>query len=175
MTMMTKSSLVLAACLALSGCGCGGSERSASSSSPDTGKVEIVGSARFQLPASWTGGENDGGGFEYTNGELALMVGRAPSGSSATLDAFFDQRVQVLKEQGRLEAEQRGSKTIAGKPARTLSAVVVAADGSALSIRMLAAEPNGSERLSLLMIGEKARAVPLEQAWDFVLGTLRFE
>jgi hypothetical protein len=171
---MTKVSLFTAACLALAGCGCGGSERSASTTAPET-RAYSAWSARFDLPPGWSGGENDAGGYEYTNGELALMLGRAPSAASPTLSAFFDERTKALEAQGKLEGDERSVRDVGGKPARSLRAVVVTTDGGSLAIRLLVVEPNPSERLSLLMVGEKAHAEALGRSWDFVLGSLSFE
>jgi hypothetical protein len=159
--------------LLVASCRCGGSEHAAPTS-PETGTELTAWSSRFELPASWSGGTNDAGGYEYTDGELALMVGRAPTAAAPNLDAFFDARVAVLAEQGKLSKTERSSSAIAGKPARSLNAVISPERGAPLSVRLLVVEPNESERLSLLMIGEDRHASKLAQNWRFLLASLRF-
>ena len=58
------------------GCGCAASpERTTERAAPAQNRQEVWG-ASFSLPEGWSGGENDTGGYEFTDGEVALMVGR---------------------------------------------------------------------------------------------------
>lgn len=168
------TAVALATALLLLGCGCGGSERSVTTTAERT-RAHSAWSAQFDLPDGWSGGENDAGGYEFTNGELALMLGRSPSATSASLDAFFDERTGVLEAQGKLESTTRGAEPVAGKPARRMQSFISTPEGGALAIRLLVVEPNPSERLSFLMLGDKAHAAALERSWDFVVESLRFE
>jgi hypothetical protein len=171
---VTLTVIATAGWLLVAGCGCGGSERAATTSAERT-RGHSAWSAAFDLPEGWSGGENDAGGYEFTNGELALMLGRAPAATSASLDAFFEERTRVLEAQGKLETTERGAEPVAGKPARRLSSLVSTPEGGALAVRLLVVEPNPSERLSFLMVGDKAHATALGQSWNFVVGSLRFE
>lgn len=163
--------------LLVASCRCGGADRhdDAGSAAAKGERSVSAWSARFELPPSWSGGENDAGGYEYTNGEIALMVGRAPGAAAPSLDAFFLTRVSVLEQQGRLTDEARAREPSAGKPSRSLSATVLPESGAPLAVRLLVVEPNGDERISLLMVGEKARSGALAQSWEFVVRSLRFE
>jgi len=68
------------------GCGCAASkERRAEQRSVAAADSHEAWGATFSLPAGWSGGENDAGGFELTDGELALMIGRHEIGEGDDL------------------------------------------------------------------------------------------
>lgn len=178
MTDWSRRCLAGICALVLSSCGCAGSrDRPRGDPAASAGAALQVSAfhARFSLPDGWSGGENDAGGLEYTDGELALMVGRAPSSGAPSLEAFLDSRVAALAEQGTLGGTRRSDSERGGKRLLQFSATVASASGPGLEVRLLVAEPTESERLSLLMVGEASWAAELSAAWDFLVQSLRFE
>lgn len=169
-TTTSLSTLGLVALL-LGGCGCAGSSEPRTDAPAAAGFAVNAWSIAFELPHGWSGGENDAAGYEFTDGKTALMLGRAPTATAPSLDAFFEGRVEALQEQGELRSPKRSERRIDGRPARELRADV-AGGGATLVVRLLALEPTPAERVSLLMVAEAKDRASLSASWEFVLRSL---
>ena len=170
---MSLSSVALLG-VVLAGCGCAGSSEPRTDAPIASGVAVRAWSVAFELPQGWSGGENDAAGYEFTDGKSALMLGRAPTATAPSLDAFFEGRVEALREQGELRSPERSERRFGNRPARELRADVAAA-GATLVVRLLAIEPSGEERVSLLMVAEAKDRASLSASWDFVLRSLNAE
>ena len=154
------------------GCGCAGSSEPRTDAPGASGVAVRAWSVAFELPPDWSGGENDAAGYEFTDGKSALMVGRAPTATAPSLDAFFEGRIEALQEQGELRSPERSERRIGGRPALELHADV-AGGGTTLVVRLLAFEPTATERVSLLMLAEARDRASLTTSWEFVRRSLR--
>ncbi len=120
------------------------------------------------MPDGWTGGENDAGGLEFTDGDLALLVGRHQLEPEESLDSFLQARSTALGELGAHPESSPRRESVHGSEVMT---VVASADGG-LRVHLLVARLGPREGLSLMMIGEERSAKKLEQAFSHVTGSL---
>jgi hypothetical protein len=158
----------LACCAAVNGCGCAASpERHEEPAPVDEGTQEAWG-ARFSVPDGWTGGENDAGGLEFTDGDLALLVGRHALEPEKSLESFLEARSAALSELGAHPESSPRRQRVHGSDVMTVSA---SAEGG-LRVRLLVARLGPREGLSLMMIGEERSVKKLEQAFSHVVGSL---
>ena len=157
----------------LAACGsCGASDRKADPAAESDASQEAWG-AHFDLPPGWTGGQNESGGYEFTDGDNALMVGHHAIAEARSLDDFFDERRRALAvEIGELADSARSERTLHGKRTIALSGRA-AIDGGSVEVRLVVANLGANEGLSLIMVGDAANASRLDQAWHRVLDSLR--
>ncbi len=161
----------LAVALAVAGCGCAAS----SDRRPDGPAVETPGSrtaygVRFELAPSWTGGENDSEGYELTDGELALMVGRQAMAADMTLAAFADERRRALVAGGASGALTQRERTLSGARCIELSGK---GEGD-VEIKLLVARLDSNMGISFLMLGDAKSTSKLDAAWEKLVGSLTF-
>jgi hypothetical protein len=162
--------------LCMTGCGCAGSpekrsEPAGPASAAEHGRREVWG-ASFVLSDEWTGGANDAGGYEFTNGDVALLVGRHPLSPDATLESFMADRERSLRDFGVTVVAPRTDQVVGN--ARVLSSGGRAReDGGGVELLLLVARLSPSEGLSLMMVEDGAHAARLDAAWGRLLGTLR--
>jgi hypothetical protein len=163
-----RHAVCLALLIGVAGCGCAASpERHEESVSQSANEQEAWG-ARFTLPDGWTGGENDSGGFEFTDGQVALMVGRHPLASGQTLGEFMHDRSRALGELGAKPNGDARPEKFGGADVLTLRA---SAEGG-VEVQLLVARLGPTEGLSLMMVGEASTRSKLDAAWASVAKTL---
>lgn len=163
-----RCALCLALLHGIAGCGCAASpERHEESVSQSANEREAWG-ARFTLPDGWTGGENDSGGFEFTDGEVALMVGRHPLASGQSLGEFMQDRSRVLGELGAKPDGEARAEKLGGTDVLTLRA---SAEGG-VEVALLVARLGPTEGISLMMVGEASTRPKLDAAWASVTRSL---
>jgi hypothetical protein len=160
--------LIVLSLLGTCGCGCAASPERKSEAGRQTANEYEAWGARFTLPDGWTGGENDSGGFEYTDGELALMVGRHPLPAGQSLTDFMTDRARALADLGAKPTSEARREKAGGDDVVTLRA---AADGG-LEVELLVARLGPTEGLSLMMVGEASARAKLDAAWDSVANSL---
>lgn len=159
---------VTAACLSL-GCGCAASsERRPEQRAAEVADHHEAWGATFSLPAGWSGGENDAGGIELTDGELALMVGRSALAEGESLDAFAKGRRTTLEELGAAESLEQSEQRFGGE--RALLYRGRGSDG--VELRLLVTRLDPRTGLSFLLIGEAKQAARADAAWTKLLGSL---
>jgi hypothetical protein len=152
----------------LAGCGCAASpERSTERAAAAPDRHEAWG-ASFALPPGWSGGENDSGGYELTDGDLALLVGRHALDPDQSLDAFADEREQALRQTGACESLSRTEQHAGAS--RIL--VLEGRGTDAVEIRWLVARLGPDSGLSMMMVGDRPSAAKLDAAWTKLLGSL---
>jgi len=163
------------AVLGVVGCGCSADRKGeriepAAAARPAPG-FEMWG-ASFSLPDGWSGGENDAGGYELTDGELALMVGRHELDPEQTLESFIAERRRALEQMGGLTNEQTSQQRVGATSTVQLRARA-AADAGGVSLRLLVARLGPREGISLLMLGDAGDGSRMDPAWATLLSSLR--
>lgn len=162
------SVVCLALLLGVGGCGCAASpERRDEAAATNVNEQEVWG-ATFALPHGWTGGENDSGGFEFTDGEVALMVGRHPLAGGQSLVDFMKDRSKVLADLGAAPNGDARPEKMGNAEVMTLRA---SADAG-VEVRLLVARLGPTEGLSLMMVAEAGAGPKLDSAWASVAKTL---
>ncbi len=159
---------VTAACLSL-GCGCAASnERLPEQRSAERLDQHEAWGATFSLPHGWTGGENEAGGFELTDGELALMVGRNAIAEGESFEAFAEGRRSSLTELGAAESLEQSEQRVGAE-----RAVVYRGQGSGgVELRLMVTRLDPHTGLSFLLLGEARHAGRADAAWTKLLGSL---
>lgn len=158
--------IVTAACLCAA-CGCAASnERRSEPTAVAAGKHDAWG-ATFSLPPGFSGGENDGGGIELTDGEIAVMIGRHATGD-ASLASFVQERRRSLSELGAAESLVETTQRIGDRDAAVLSGR--GADG--VELKLLLVELDSGTALSFMFVSEARQASRLDAAWSTLLGSL---
>lgn len=153
------------------GCGCAAS----GDRRPDGPAVETAGThtaygARFALPPGWTGGENDSQGYELTDGDLALMIGRQAMAEDAALATYAEERRRALVESGASDALTRSERTLSGTKCIEFSGK---GEGD-VEIRLLVARLDSNMGISFLMLGDGKHVANLDAAWAKLVGSLTF-
>lgn len=120
------------------------------------------------MPDGWTGGQNDSGGFEFTDGEVALMVGRHPLASGQSLGDFMKDRAKVLADLGAAPSGEARSEKMGNADVMTIRA---SADAG-VEVELLVARLGPTEGLSLMMVADAAARGKLATAWASVAKTL---
>lgn len=153
----------------LAGCGCGAPEtRGGQPSAPAAGERFEAWGATFALPAGFSGGENDSGGIELTDGELALMIGRHARSEGESFEAFAETRKQSLLEAGGVGAVETADRRVAGKAARAYAGK----GAESLDVRLLVIEHGASTALTFLLAGEARHSARIDAAWAKLLASL---
>jgi hypothetical protein len=162
--------LSFALLLSVAGCGCAASpeRRDPATDATEEGMTEAWG-ARFALPDGWTGGENDAGGFEFTDGELALMVGRHALTPEKSLADFMTERTRALEALGAKASGEPRRETVHGSEVMTLSA----GEEGGVAVRLLVARLGPAEGLSLMLVGEASAKAKLDGVWASTVESLR--
>ncbi len=168
MNYLSCVAIATAAWLAV-GCGCAASnerqsERGATIGAP---KHEAWG-AYFSLPPGFSGGENDAGGIELTDGEIAVMVGRHPIDEGESFESFAEARRRSLADLGAASTLLRSAHRIGDRDGFVFSGR--GADGVELRLLLVPLDPRTG--LSFLLVGEAGRAGRLDLAWTTLLGSL---
>ena len=150
-------------------CGCAASNerRSEQGSTLEKPTHEAWG-ANFALPSGFSGGENDAGGIELTDGEIAIMVGRQPMGEGESFEAFAEARRRSLADLGAAQSLVRSAHRIGDQDGFVFSGR--GADGVELRLLLVPLDPRTG--LSFLLIGEASRVTRLDVAWTTLLGSL---
>lgn len=162
------AALVAAAGLSL-GCGCAASsERRSEQSAAETAARHEAWGATFALPPGWSGGENEAGGIELTDGELALMIGRHEIAEGEAFEAFAEGRRRALAELGAAGALEQSEQRIGGE--RALAFRGQGAEGVEVRLLVVRLEPRVG--LGFLLVGAAREGVRLEAAWSKLLGSL---
>ncbi|MCA9598524.1 MAG: hypothetical protein KC776_34675 [Myxococcales bacterium] len=123
--------------------------------------------ATLKLPSTWRGGENDAGGYELTDGELALLLGRHPGGA---LGAVTEDRKQALAALG-IRQVTEATASVDGKAVRVLSGSA-REDGGSVSVKLLIAPLGPDAALSVMLVGDASKAKRMDAAWREVLSAL---
>ncbi len=172
MTFVKYGAVALLA-LALAGCQKRSSppEPAPAAADVESGVTVQAWGATLTLPAEWSGGENDAGGFELTDGKVALLLGRHPRAAGASLDAALDERKKSLDE---LSVREVGRKrvTVAGRPALVLKGLAKQ-DGGGVAVRLLVAQLESDATLSVMLVGDAASAAHMDSAWRAILAALK--
>jgi hypothetical protein len=158
----------LALLLVVGGCGCAASPERHDDAVTTTAHEQDAWGATFTLPDGWTGGANDSGGFEFTDGEVALMVGRHPLASGQSLSDFMNDRAKVLSDLGAAPNGKARSEKIGNADVITIRA---SADAG-LEVELMVARLGPTEGLSLMMVAEAGARAKLDVAWASVAKTL---
>lgn len=166
---LVRSVLWLPLLVLVVGCGCAASpERRDEPMDVKSEDLTEAWGARFALPEGWTGGENDAGGFEFTDGDVALLVGRHPLTPDKSLEDFMTERARVLAELGAGASGEPRREQVRGSDVMTLAA----AEDSGVAVRLLVARLGPAEGLSLMMVGEAGSRGKLDEAWARVVRSL---
>lgn len=151
------------------GCGCAASnERRSERGSALEAPAHEAWGAKFSLPSGFSGGENDAGGIELTDGEIAVMVGRHPIGEADTFETFAEARRRSLADLGAAQSLSRSVQRIGDRDCVVLSGR--GADGVELRLLLVPLDP--ATGLSFLLVGEGGGAPRLDVAWTTLLGSL---
>jgi hypothetical protein len=154
------------------GCGCAGSPgRKAEPAAESSAMRQRFWGVELVLPAGWSGGENDLGGYEWTDGELALMAGRHRLDAAESLEAFLADRRASLEEGGALTGTSGGEQRVGSLTVLTLSGRT-ASEGGAIEVRLLVLRSGPAEGVSLLLVGDSAKQGSIDSAWASIVGSL---
>lgn len=159
--------VVTAAWLCL-GCGCAASSERRPEQRAEVGDRHQAWGATFSLPAGWSGGENDAGGIELTDGELALMVGQSALAEGESLEAFAEGRRATLEDLGAAGSLEQSEQRLGGE--RALLYRGRGSDG--VELRLLVTRLDPRTGLSFLLIGEAKHSARADAAWTKLLGSL---
>lgn len=168
MTWVNCAMAVTAAWLCVS-CGCAASneQRGERGGAIAADRHEAWG-ASFVLPPGFSGGENETGGFELTDGELAFMIGRHALADGESLDDFAESRRRALAELGAAGSLAKSEERIGAS--RALAFRGPGSEG--VEVRLLLVRLDPRTGLSFLLVGEGAKVARLDAAWTKLLGSL---
>lgn len=172
MQTLTAGALCLGVAL-VAGCsrkptpGVAASAASSAEPAPGGALVEAFG-ARFTLPKGYAGAESDAGGWEFTDGERVVLVGRHPVSPEASVDSIAAERESALASLGEATVTKRDVLRVAGHDVRTATG-----SGGGVRFRLLVARLDGAAALSILLVGDSEQPETLEAAWKQVLATLQ--
>lgn len=166
---LSRRLAIVAISLVTAGCGCAasGERRTEERSVPSADAHEAWG-ATFVLPNGFSGGENDAGGIELTDGDVAVMIGRSELGEGETLEAFAASRRQALSETGAGKGVEQSEQRIAGERAW----LVRARGDDGVRLRLLTTRLGPRSGISFLLIGDAAHEARLEAAFAKLIGSL---
>ena len=159
---------IVAAVCWCAGCGCAASNdrRSEQSSGPASPAHDASG-ATFSLPSGFSGGENDAGGIELPDGDVAVMIGRHVIGDGS-FAGFAEERRRSLAELGAAESLTQTAQRVSGRDAIVFSGP--GADG--VELRLLLVPLDAKTGASFLLVAEGGKRQRLEAAWAMLLGSL---
>ena len=162
--------LVIATCEAISlwGCGCAASPERKTERAAATPDRQQAWGASFTLSPGWSGGENDAGGYEFTDGLNALMVGRHALAKDTSLDAFADERARALRDVSASESLTRTEQHFGAARAMVLSG----RGAGGVEIRLLVARLSAEAGLSLMMLADARTAPQIDAEWAKLLASL---
>jgi len=155
------------------GCGCAGSPgRKADPAGEGSAARQRFWGVELVLPVGWSGGENDLGGYEWTDGELALMAGRHRLEAGESLDSFLADRRASLEDGGELTGTSRSEQRVGTLDVLTLSGRAPS-DAGEVEVRLLVLRAGPTEGVSLLLAGDAARRGHIDSVWSTIVGSLR--
>lgn len=150
----------------------GGCQRSAPArpepdavSSTTPGRVQAWGAA-LTLPEAFEGGRTDYGGYELTDGELAVLIGKHPRQPSESLRDAARRHANKLDSRVTSEREHAVARTrVLVLEARSTE------DGGSVQLWLLVA-PLGPELLTVLLVGSADSAARGAKVWADIVASL---
>lgn len=127
--------------------------------------------ARFSLPPGFSGGPNEAGGYELTDGELALLVGRHELDAQQTLESFREGRRGALEAMGTLSDVVLSERQVGSARVVELSGRL-SSEAGGVELRLLVARLGERDGISFLLMGEPKQRSRAEAAWSMLLATL---
>ncbi|MCC6899696.1 MAG: hypothetical protein IT377_12015 [Polyangiaceae bacterium] len=159
---------IVAAAWLCAACGCAASnDRHSERGSSAASASHDAWGATFSLPSGFSGGQNDAGGIELTDGDVAVMIGRHAHDGVA-FETFAEERRRALSDLGAAESLTRSAQRVSGRDAVVLSGP--GAEG--VELRLLLVPLDDKTGLSFLFVAEGGKTARLDAAWSTLLGSL---